>query len=222
MLTYRRCTHTTCLAYRDDLHGHRAAFTSLRLPRCVLSTAPALWGTRAAYGLACHKGKFFDPDRSGLYVKTGKGAPRHLRRQPPNALTEIDSVDLRGRQVAAIDSQDASVGFTETVTGAGFRSFTVAATDGDTEQSAPGLALGSGGTMWTLAESSYLDTPHQSVLSRLIGNCRRHETLTNASPPGVQSGYPASDLAVDGSTVYFAVTGTGIVRHTFAPAPHCA
>src|SRR4051794_32288639 len=64
VLTYLRCrTFSHCTAFRDDLHGHRSAFRGLAPHGCSLSTAPAVWGRRLAYGLGCRRAS-----RSGLYV----------------------------------------------------------------------------------------------------------------------------------------------------------
>src|SRR3954454_3333070 len=72
VLTYLRCrTFSHCTAFHNDMAGHHRAFKGLALRRCSLTTAPAMWRARVAYGLACRKGKAFDAKRSGLYIKRG-------------------------------------------------------------------------------------------------------------------------------------------------------
>jgi hypothetical protein len=227
VLTYLRCTTAArCTPYRDDLRGHRARMNGLTLARCSLSTAPALWATRAAYGLDCHTGhpKVFDARRSGLYVKTGAGGPRRLP-LPKDAVNSgsmlIDSVDLRGTRVAAVAADIAEYAFSETVTGARTRSFLAALSEGDSDEHVRGLSLGTGNALWALVDAEHAGDPNQAIIHRLRGGCRDFETLSNPPGPDQESGFRATGLAVDGQTVYLVVPGTGIVTHRFAPGHSC-
>src|SRR4051812_34142764 len=76
VLTYLRCTSPSrCAARPDALPGHRTSM-SVRLPAgCTMSTAPARWRTRTAYGVGCRTAS-----RSGLYVKTGSRSAHRLPR----------------------------------------------------------------------------------------------------------------------------------------------
>lgn len=225
VLTYWRCVPAThCVAYRDDLRGHRSVFRGLALRRCVLSTAPALWGRRAAYGLSCHKGKTYDGGRSGLYVKRGGQPARRLKLPAPAVKfgsTDIASVDLLGTRVAAVAADIYEYAFTESVAGQGLHSYLAAASEGESDEHARGLALGSGGRMWTLVDYEHTGDPNQAVLHRLTGNCLESERMVTAAGPDDQSGFRAVDVAVDGTVVYLVVPGTGVVRHAFAPERPC-
>jgi hypothetical protein len=53
---------------------------------------------------------------------------------------------------------------------------------------------------------------------RTAARCDDHETLT--AQPGDQR-FPATDLAVDGDTLYLLIPGTGIVSHPFSPERPC-
>lgn len=215
VLTYLRCrTFSHCTAYRDDMKGHRKVFKGLAKPGCALSTAPAVWGRHLAYGLGCRK-----QGRSGLYVD-GRRLPL-----PKDAkkfgVDEITSVDLRGNRVAAIASDIYEYAFIQTLAGKQRRSFMAAASEGDSDEHALGLALGSGNQLWALTDAEHAGDPNEAVLYRQTGSCFEYETLANPPGPDQESGYRASDLAVDGATLYLVVPGTGIVSHAFAPARAC-
>src|SRR5215208_4458825 len=122
VLTYRRCrTAASCVTLRDDLHGHRRSVRGLELTNCAVSTTPALWGSRTAYGLACFKRsggrRVADDARSGLYVKRAGHGARRLP-LPADArkfgISDIERVDLRGTRVAAVAADIYSYVFTET------------------------------------------------------------------------------------------------------------
>lgn len=228
VLTYMRCsTASSCVARRDDLHGHRAGFKGLTLSRCSLSTAPAVWRTRVVYGLECRTGtrSTFDAKRSGLYVKTGSGAPRRLP-LPADAVksgsNSVTSVDIRGSRVAAIAADIASYAFSENVTGAARQSFLAGASEGDSDERAPGLALAPGGTLWALVDAEHAGDPNQAIIHRLAGSCHEWQSLANPPGPDQESGYQAIDIAVDGPATYLVVPGTGIVSHDFTAAHPCA
>jgi hypothetical protein len=226
VLTYLRCeTASRCVARRDDLEGARRSVPGLALPRCSLSTAPALWRTRAAYGLECRRGRIFDARRSGLYVKTGNGAPRRLP-LPADAVrfgaNLVKAVDLRGTRVGAVAAEIYEYAFSETVTGRERRSFLAAASEGDSDAHSRGVSLGAGGTLWTLVDSQHVGDPNQAIIFRLAGSCLEHEALANPAGPDQESGFRATGIAVDGGTLYLVVPGAGIVTHAFAPQRPCA
>jgi hypothetical protein len=221
-LTYLRCdTTTSCKALWNDLDGRRATFRKLALPRCAVSTAPAWWRTRLAYGLDC-TGSAANRKRTGLYVKNGSRAPRRLP-LPKDAVKfgvdRIESVDLRGTRVAAVAADIFEYAFSESVNGTGISSFLAAASEGDSDENARGLALGSGGTLWTLTDAEHANDPQEAIVFRLAGGCLRLERMT--TPP--DGDFAAIDLAVDATTLYLVVPGAGIVTHEFAPAatPSC-
>jgi hypothetical protein len=208
VLTYLRCeTASRCVVRRDDLEGNRRSVPGLALARCTLSTPPALWRTRAAYGLQCRRGRTFDASRSGLYVKTGNGAPRRLR-LPADAVRFgadfIKAVDLRGTRVAAVAADIYEYAFSQTVTGRERRSFLAAASEGDGDAHARGVSLGGGGTLWTLVDAEHVGDPNRAIIFRLAGSCLEYETLAN------------------GETLYLVVPGAGIVTHAFTPRRACA
>jgi hypothetical protein len=217
VLTYLRCrTFAHCTAFRDDLKGHRRAFTGLAPHGCALSTAPAVWGKHLAYGLGCRK-----PRRSGLYVD-GRRLPL-----PKDAkkfgVDEITSVDLRGNRVAAVAEDIFGYAFSETLAGRQRRSYFVSASEGDSDEHTRGLALGTGGALWSLVDAEHAGDPNQAVIYKGTGSCLRHETLETPPGPDQESSYRAIDLAVDDATLYLVVPGTGIVTHDFTPAatPAC-
>jgi len=222
VLTYRRCeTLSRCVSRRDDLAGHRASIRGLGVRGCSPTTAPALWRTRAAYGMACRRGNRADDRRSGVYVKTGSRAPRRMPRPADAArfgVSEVDSVDLRGTRVAAILSDIFSYAAVQDVDGRHISAFLAGASEGDSDEHARGLALGTGGALWSLTTAEHAGDPLQTVLNWLRGTCREFEVLS--APPGAEA-FPAIDLAVDGTTAYLVVPGTGIVRHDLAPQHPC-
>jgi hypothetical protein len=228
VLTYVRCPAVgACAVRRDDLRGHRASVPGLTLARCSLSTAPALWRTNAAYGLLCRRrdGRTFDAARSGLYVKADGRAPRRLR-LPRDAVrtgaTSVTHVDLRGTRVAAVAADVYAYGFMETTAGRDVWSFRAATSEGDGDERAVAMALGTTATLWTLTESSHAGDPNAARISRLQGTCRTWETIANAAGPAEADGYPFTALAADDTTLYLVVPGTGVVTHEFMPVrPNC-
>ncbi len=219
LLTYLRCdSGNSCKALWNDLDGRRATFRKLELPRCSVSTAPSQWRKRIAYGLEC-RGSRRNRALTGLYVKNGRRAPVRLRR-PKDAVKFgvrwIASVDLRGTRVAAVAADIYEYSFSETVGGRDMRSFLAAASEGESDESANGLAIESASTHWTLTDSSHSDDPDEAVILRQTRDCVQREALV--SPPGAD-GFEAIDLAVDGGALYLVRPGTGIVAHTFTPDP---
>lgn len=223
LLTYKRCdTASSCKVLWNDLDGRRATFRNLALPGCTLSTVPSQWRTNVAYGLFCTRNRKTDNARSGLYVKTKGKAPRHLPR-PKDAIRfgarSIDDVDLRASRVAALASDVYEYAFSQSLTGRDMWTLLAAASEGDSSADARGVALGTGGAQWTLTDAEHLDDPKESIIFRLVGKCLRTENIQTPS----RGDYAATDLAVDGSTLYLIVPAAGIVTHKFTPAamPNC-
>jgi hypothetical protein len=215
VLTYLRCkTFSHCTAFRDDMAGHRTKFTGLAPKGCALSTAPAMWGKRLAYGLGCRKAGL-----SGVYVD-GKRLPLPKDAKKYGA-DEITSVDLRGTRVAAVASDIYEYAFAQTVAGKQRRSYFVAASEGDSDEHTRGLTLGTGGALWSLVDAEHAGDPNQAVIYKGTGSCLQHEGLATPAGPDEESSYRAIDLAVDGSTLYLVVPGTGIVQHDFTPERAC-
>jgi len=228
VLTYERCVTSNqpggdCTAIRDDLRGGRSHFKHLTLKRCGLSTAPAVWGSRLAYGLSCATpNNVSDYKRSGLYVKTGAGSPRRLR--PPAKLhgRDINAVDLRGSRVAAIDADAGEYAYSQTVGATRLRSLRVAVSETENEAHAMGVSLGSNNALWTLVNDYVTDQPNRANIFKISRSCYRIESLDNPSAaPELRQIFPAIDLAVDHTTVYVVVQGTGVVQHQFAPRSGC-
>jgi len=225
VLTYQRCSNSSCKTFLDNLSGTRASYRHLTLTRCSLTTAPAVWRTRLAYGLMCRKpNKQIDDKRSGLYVKTGTASPKRLR-SPQEAvkfgISNISAVDLRGTRVAAIVADVYEYAFTQSVRGTGLHSLRVASSEGDSGAHATGLALGGRGVMWALTDAEHAGDPNQAIIWSVPISCREIERLINPAGPNQADGFLATDLAVDGSRLYLVVPGTGIVTHTFAPEGAC-
>ncbi len=224
VLTYQRCrTGSRCVARRDDLAGRRTGFRDLAVRGCSLSTAPALWGPRAAYGLACERGGVTDARRSGVYLKSGAGAPRRMPKPRPAVefgVSAVSSVDLRGRRVAAVLADVFSYTVSQDVDGSDIRSFLAGASEGDSNEAVTGLALGRRGVAWSLTQSEHADDPRVAVISRQRASCLAQEVLTSAAVPN--AAFPAGDVAVDGSRLLLLVPGTGVVSHAFAAARPCS
>jgi hypothetical protein len=218
LLTYLRCdAGVACKALWNDLDGRRATFRKLTLPGCAVSTAPAQWRTRVAYGLSC-AGSAANRKRTGLYVKSGSRAPVRLPR-PHDAVKygvmNIQSVDLRATRVAAVAADIYTYAFSETTAGTGLSSFLAAASEGDSDERSPGLALGTGNGMWSLTDASHTGDPNEAIVFRTEpAGCQSRQRLVSAAE---SDDFLATDLAVDGSTLYLLAPGEGIVTHTFAP-----
>lgn len=227
VLTYQRCkTASSCKAILDNLKGTRSSYKHLTLKRCSLTTSPAAWRTRLAYGLQCRKpNKQIDDARSGLYVRNGAKTPRRMR-LPTDAtkfgVTNISSVDLRGTRVAAVAADVYEYSFTESVDRTGLRSIFGAASEGDSDEHTTGLALGSGGVMWALVDSEHVGDPNRARIFRVAATCYDLEELVNPAGPDQETGFLATDLAVDGSTLYLVVPDTGVVLHPFTPQGACS
>ena len=221
-LTYLRCdTTSSCKALWNDLDGRRATFRKLALPKCAISTAPSWWRTRIAYGLDC-TGSAANRRRTGLYIRNGSHAPRRLPLPKDAAkfgVDRIESVDLRATRVAAVAADIYEYAFSESVDGTGMSSFLAAASEGDSDENARGLALGTGGMQWTLTDAEHAGDPRETLIFRLAGDCLRRERI--ATP--ADADFAATDLAVDGTTLYLLVPGVGILTHAFVPdgTPSC-
>ncbi len=228
VLTYLRCAgNRSCVAISDDLAGHRVSYKRLVPKRCALTTAPSRWGSRVAYGLLCTKltGKpnVHDAKRSGLFVRKNSAAPKRLR-LPKDAVRFgadlVSRVDLRGTIVGATASDIYSYAFAQTVNGSNLRSSFAAASEGESDEQVVGQSLGAGGVLWTLVDAVHTGDPNQARISRLVqGDCADTESM---SSPAEQESFRAEALAVDGSTLYLYVPGTGIVTHTFSPTFTCS
>ncbi len=223
LLTYKRCdTARSCKVLWNDLDGRRATFRNLTLRGCTLSTAPSQWRTNVAYGLFCTRNAKADNVRSGLYVKGRGKAPRRLP-LPKDAIKagarSIDDVDLRASRVAALAADISEYAFSQSLTGRDMWTLLAASSEGDSSADARGVALGTGGAQWTLTDAEHLDDPKESIIFRLVGKCLRRENIQTPS----SANYAATDLAVDGSTLYLIVPGVGIVTHEFTPGvkPSC-
>lgn len=229
VLTYLRCTGTKdCKAISDNLAGTRVSYKRLVPKRCALTSAPSRWRDRVAYGLSCDKpsGKphVHDRSRSGLFVRKGAGAAKRLR-LPKDAVKfgvdNVSFVDLRGTAVGAAALDIFSYAFAQTVNGSSLRSTFTAASEGESDEHVVGLALGSGGLLWTLVDATHTGDPNEARLSRLTGGtCADSERIV--SPPNEFDHYRAEAMAVDGTTIYLFVPGTGIVTHDFAPTFVCS
>jgi len=223
VLTYQRCSKTKCTPIRDNLAGQRVSYKHLTIARCGLTAGPAVSGTRVAYGLYCRTpGNRPDDKRSGLYVKNGSGSPRRLR-LPADAVrfgvTNINAVDMRGTRVAAIAADVYEYAFTETVNKNGLRSLRVASSEGEQDQQAKGVSLGTNNAMWTLVESQIVDEANRANIFKVSSTCFTRESIVN--PPGKPEGFVATHLAVDRTTLYLVVPGAGIVQHDFVPQTEC-
>ena len=219
LLTYKRCdSASSCKVLWNDLDGRRATFRNLALPGCALSSAPSQWRTNVAYGLFCTRNGRADNARTGLYVKARGKAPRQLHR-PKDAIRfgarSIEAVDVRAARVAALAAGVYEYAFSQSLTGRDMWSAFVAASEGDGDADARGVALGTGGAQWTLTDAEHLDDPKEAIIYRLVGSCLRSEVIQ--TPP--TGDHAATGLAVDGSTLYLIVPGAGIVTHEFVPGP---
>jgi hypothetical protein len=217
VLTYLRCdSNQACKPISDDLAGRRTAFSKLTRPGCMVNAGPSQWRNRIAYGLFC-TGSTANRKRSGLYLKTDGHAPARL--QLPKdavkfAIRTIESVDLRGSRVAAVAADIYEYSFSQTTSGKDLQSFFAAASEGESDASARGLAIESSLAWWTLTNASHTGDPNETIIHREFGGgCSRVERLT--SPPDAE--FLATDLAFDGAVLYLLVPGTGIVTHTIAP-----
>ena len=220
LLTYLRCdTSSSCKSLWNDLDGRRATYRKLTLPGCTIGTAVSQWRARVAYGLFC-TGSAADRRRTGLYTKNGSRPIVRLPR-PRDAVRfgvrSIESVDLRGERVAAIAADVYEYSFSQTVGARDMRSFLAAASEGESDASARGLAIQSASTHWTLTTSTHSGGPGEALLFRRRGDCLQRERII--SPPSATQDFEAIDVAVDGATLYLVRPGRGIVRHTFTPDP---
>ena len=216
VLTYLRCdTGQACKPISDDLRGRRTTFSKLTRPGCAVNAGPSQWRNRIAYGLFC-TGSATNRRRTGLYVKADRRAPVRLG-LPKDAVKfgvrSIASVDLRGTRVAAVAADIYEYSFSQTTAGGNLRSFLAAASEGDSDERARGLAIESDSTWWTLTNASHAGDPNQTTIHREVGSCAQIERLTSA--PDAE--FVATDLAVDGGTLYLLVPGSGIVDHAFPP-----
>jgi hypothetical protein len=229
VLTYIRCTGTkNCKGYSDDLAGHRNSYKKLVPAHCSLTTAPSRWLDRVAYGLECTKpsgkSRVHDAKRSGLFVRKGAGAAKHLPLPKDAKKFGIDIVhwaDLRGTNVGAVVSDIYSYAFRQTVNGTHLRSDFVAASEGESDANVVGLSLAAGARLWTLVDSLHVGDPNEAAIDRINSTCADFELVKSPAGPNEQDSYPYEAMAVDGDTVYLYVPGTGIVRHDYVPTAAC-
>ena len=219
LLTYLRCdAGGPCQALWNDLDGRRATFRKLALPGCRVNTAPAQWRTRIAYGLFC-SGSAANRKNTGLYVKRRSRPPVRLPR-PKDAvrfgITNISDVDLRATRVAAVASDIYKYAFSQSTAGTRMWSAFVAASEGESDESVRGIALGRANVHWTLTNSIHVGDPNEALIFRQQGDCVLRERLI--SPAGLDV-FLATGLAVDETMMYLIVPGSGIVTHAFTPDP---
>ena len=220
VLSYLRCTAPGhCVARRDDLGGHRSSIGGLVPRGCAVTTAPALWRTRVAYGLGCR-----DAKRSGVWVKKRGSSTRRLplpRDAARYGARTITAADLRGTVAAGVAADIYEYAFSQTVGGSHMTSFLAAASEGESDEHVRGLALGARGTLWALVDAEHVGDPNQAVVHRAAAGCHEWESMENDPGPDEESGYRATAIAVDGETVYLVVPRVGIVRHDFTPSRQC-
>lgn len=60
-----------------------------------------------------------------------------------------------------------------------------------------------------------------ATIERLATGYLAHETLPSLPGADPQTGFRASDVAVDSQTIYLVVPAAGIVSHRFMPAGPC-
>jgi hypothetical protein len=214
VLSYLRCTtFSRCVAYRDDLHRHRTRFTGLRPAGCTFTTTPAIWGDRVAYAAHCAK----RPGGTGLYVRTGSGRPKRMSR-PVDAvkfgIRAASSVDLRGGTVAGVFADVYEYVTWQRVDATHRRSYFAAGSEGDADEHVTGLQLAPGGAVWSLVDAFSAASPYSAVIRRTVGRCTEAESIYAADDAARPV---ATDLAVDGTTLYLVEPGRGIVRHAFTP-----
>lgn len=219
LLTYLRCdAGAPCKSLWNDLDGRRATYRGLTLPGCTISTAVSQWRKRRAYGLSC-SGSAADRKRTGLYTKNGSRPIVRLPR-PRDAVRFgagfIESVDLRGDRVAAIAADIYEYSFSQTVGGRDMRSFLAAASEGESDASARGLAIQSAAVHWTLTNSIHTGDPNETTIARQAPGCLRWQRLVSP-PAATQEQFEAIDIAADGAALYLLRPGVGIVEHAFAP-----
>lgn len=222
VLTYLRCSvYTGCKAYSDDLAGHRVSYKRLVPKSCRLTSAPARWHNRVAYGLECSKLKgapdVRDPKRSGLFVRQGASAPRRLRTVDTLAQSgnfPPSLVDLRGTHVGAVIPEGSSASaLRQTVTGAGRHVQPIASNCGPCDgvevphhEKVASLSVGEGGDLWTLVVVDEANIRWGQISRLAASGCWRSESVAGAEA-----------LAVDANTTYLSVQSVGMVSHVFAP-----
>lgn len=227
VLTYIRCSDfMSCRAYIDDLAGRRVSFKQLAPKHCRLTTAPARWGSRVAYGLTCRKlhgpPHVFDPIRSGLFVRKGDGAPKRLR-IPADAVNHVNRVDLRKTIVGAVSQGNRSYAFSQTVNATQMRSMRITNKDELEAFQIVGMSLGAHGRLWTLVIASHFEaeTVRQVISRRGTTVCEERRYLSVSPDFGpVTLVNRASSIAVDDHTVHLA-TAAGVVTHQFSPTSAC-
>jgi hypothetical protein len=67
---------------------------------------------------------------------------------------------------------------------------------------------------WTLTNAIHVGDPNEAIIFRQQSGCLQRERLVGAPEA---EGFLATGLAVDETTMYLIVPGSGIVTHTFAP-----
>ena len=219
-LTYLRCdTSSSCTALWNDLDGRRASFRGLALPGCKVTTAPSQWRSRIAYGQFC-AARSAAASALACTSRRGRAPPCSFRVRKMRSkfgVTAIDSVDLRGTRVAAVVADIYEYSYSQTTAGKDMHAFFAAASEGESDESARGLAIESAATHWTLTDATHSGDPDEAIIFRQTGDCLQRERLL--TPAGSPQEFLATDVAVDEGQLYLLVPGTGIVTHTFTPDP---
>jgi hypothetical protein len=117
--------------------------------------------------------------------------------------------------VAAVAVDIYGYAFSGTRAGKRRHSYFVSASEGDSDEHTRGLALGAGGSLWSLVDAEHAGDPNEAVIYKGVAGCLEHETLQTPAGPDEESTYRAIDLAQDSGTLYLVVPGTGIVTHDF-------
>lgn len=227
VLTYIRCSdNTNCKAYTDDLRGHRVSYKHLTPKRCTLTTAPARWDSRVAYGQTCTKLRgrpgVWDAKRSGLYTRSGAGAAKRLRVVGGSGYV-VDRVDLRGSTIAAVAPGNQSYAFSQTVDARHLRSTLITDNQGETDNySILGMALGAAADVWTLVVDSEDEGRDVTEYITRLGasSCQNEGLPVPVDPNTYEAAVPAAAIAIDGNTLYLA-TNTGVTVHPFMPTGSC-
>ena len=229
VLTYSHCaTLTSCTYVRNDLAGNTTTFKGLAPKDCTLSTAPAVWKSSVAYGLSCVKrvkGKRVgDPARSGLYLK--RKGERAIRFSTPKKARRsgawwVEDVDLRGSRIGALYGDISMFATVQTTSGDLRRTVRVATTEGDGDQRAAGVTIGTGDVrLWSLTRSYHQESPAQTIIHRIAEDCDDYQVLT-ADAGAAPEDFPLVDLTADGGTLYAVDRGVGIVTHDYARTAGC-
>jgi hypothetical protein len=154
---------------------------------------------------------------------------------PTGAGDSIRQVDLTATKVGAVAMHRGAdlrhpgsyTVFAQTINGTNLRS----RRESDSgDEGAPtivsflGLSLTTDGRLWTLTgaiDGDGSNVPNAATITWLGSSCR--DVFSNAPTPNAsQDDFPAESFAVDGSTIYLYIPGTGIVTHPFVSTNPCS